>query len=641
MTYQIHNGSVSYDSDVILERVDFEIRDREKIAIVGRNGCGKTTLLKAILGEVEMEEGTGDTPFSVVRAGNPTVGYLRQIVFPDGSVPMEEEVRGVFGGLIAMETRLAALEEAMQSATDPHILAEYDTLRERFIREGGQTYRKEYLTMIRSFGFTDADRAKPIGTFSGGQRTKIAFIKLLLSKPDILLLDEPTNHLDIETVRWLEDYLRAYPSAVVIVSHDRLFLDRVVGRVYEIEWGETHAYAGGYSAFLRQKAEQHRIQAKDHEAQQKEIRRLTALIERFRYKATKAKMVQSKIKLLERMQRVDLPDRYDLRTFHADFQPEEPGVLRVLDVRELVVGYDKPLATVNFSLQRGQKLGIIGANGIGKSTLLKTLVGKVAPLGGTYTFGYGAKIGYFDQQEAQLEAAGTVFSAFSAAFPHLNDREVRSALGAFQFSGEDVFKEVSDLSGGERVRLALCTIFRRRPNVLILDEPTNHMDIVGKETLEMMLAEYTGTLIFVSHDRYFVNRLADRLLVFTDTGVRDFPGTYHDWEETRRAAEAAAAALPVPERESAPKTSRRGTGSPLRERGKKERRVARLEELIAAGERRAAELSERLADPAVYADYEQVAAIEAQRQALLAENDGYTEEWAALTEELAQDGTER
>lgn len=373
------------------------------------------------------------------------------------------------------------------------------------------------------------DKNKKISEFSGGQKTKIAFLKLLLSKPEILLLDEPTNHLDITTIEWLENYLKNYSKAVVIVSHDRMFLDKIVNKVYEIEYASITEYTGNYSSFEKQKRINYEKQLKDYEYQQKEIKRLQEIANRFRYKPTKAKMALSKLKKIEQMNLIEEPNRYDLKTFHANFNiPVESGKL-VVSAKKLQIGYDKPVAEVSFELYKGQKLAIIGENGKGKSTLLKTLIGQIAPLNGEYEYGYHVKKEYFDQQMNLLDYNSNIFDDFSKNFPNLTTTEVRQALGAFLFSGEDVFKEIKVLSGGEKVRLQLCKIFKKEANLLLLDEPTNHMDIVGKESLENILQEYKGSLIFVSHDRYFVNKIADSILAFEADGVHYFNGNYEEY----------------------------------------------------------------------------------------------------------------
>lgn len=531
MLYQISNGAVAFGDDVILHSIDFEIRNTEKIAIVGRNGCGKTTLLKLISGEVEMEKLDSDESAFIAKAGNPEIGYLKQIAFDDPDVTLEQEVRKCFVKMDERKAELARAAAELEHDYSDEKVARYTAMEEAFKDDGGYYYEKEYEVMIRKFGFSDDERKKPIRDFSGGQQTKIAFIKLLLSKPDILLLDEPTNHLDVTTIEWLEGYLKSYPKAVVVVSHDRMFLDNVVDVVYEIEYGTARRYPGNYTNFIARKKENYDKQMKDHIAQQKEIERLQRMVTRFKDKPTKTAMAQSKQKAIERMVIIEAPDKYDNKTFHANFQPEKETGNDVLYTSELAIGYDHPLSVVSLDLKRGEKLGILGGNGLGKSTFLKTIVGKIPALSGDYRFGTNVQIGYFDQQMAMYTSNKTVLDDFWDEYPNLTETEARNALGAFLFSGEDVFKNVNMLSGGEKVRLALCKILKTRPNVLVLDEPTNHMDIVGKETLESMLKDYKGTLIFVSHDRYFVKKVATQLLVFEDGTTNLYQFGYEQYQE--------------------------------------------------------------------------------------------------------------
>lgn len=531
MLYQISNGAVAFGDDVILHSIDFEIRNTEKIAIVGRNGCGKTTLLKLISGEVEMEKLDSDESAFIAKAGNPEIGYLKQIAFDDPDVTLEQEVSKCFVKMDERKAELARAAAELEHDYSDEKVARYTAMEEAFKDDGGYYYEKEYEVMIRKFGFSDDERKKPIRDFSGGQQTKIAFIKLLLSKPDILLLDEPTNHLDVTTIEWLEGYLKSYPKAVVVVSHDRMFLDNVVDVVYEIEYGTARRYPGNYTNFIARKKENYDKQMKDHIAQQKEIERLQRMVTRFKGKPTKTAMAQSKQKAIDRMVIIEAPDKYDNKTFHANFQPEKETGNDVLYTSELAIGYDHPLSVVSLDLKRGEKLGILGGNGLGKSTFLKTIVGKIPALSGEYRFGTNVQIGYFDQQMAMYTSNKTVLDDFWDEYPNLTETEARNALGAFLFSGDDVFKNVNMLSGGEKVRLALCKILKTRPNVLVLDEPTNHMDIVGKETLESMLKDYKGTLIFVSHDRYFVKKVATQLLVFEDGTTNLYQFGYEQYQE--------------------------------------------------------------------------------------------------------------
>ncbi len=630
MLYQICNGAVRFAADTILENVNFEIRNTEKIAVVGRNGCGKTTLLKLIAGEVDLSKRDSDEDVYISRAGNPTIGYLKQLTFEDENLTLDMEIRKVFAPILNMKKRLGELVEEMETDATEKRVAEYTSLEEKFKDLGGYYYEKEYDTMLRSFQFELADKEKKLSEFSGGQRTKLAFIKLLLSKPDILLLDEPTNHLDISTIEWLEKYLQNYNRAVVIVSHDRMFLDKVVDVVYEIEHQKIKRYAGNYTTFMQQKRQNYEKQMKDHVAQQKEIARLETIVEKFKNKPTKVAMTRSKLKQIEHMDIIEAPDKYDNKTFHANFEPNQETGKDVLQVTDLLIGYDKPLAKVSLDIKRGQKLGIIGGNGIGKSTLLKTLVGMIEPLAGSYSYGNHVEVGYFDQQMAQYSSEKTVLDEFWDEFPSLMQTEVRNCLGAFLFSGDDVFKKVSMLSGGERVRLALAKIFKRRPNFLILDEPTNHMDIVGKETLEAMLRDYPGTVIFVSHDRYFIKQVSDILLVMNrseNTGpdaageCRLYTFGYEQYMEETGAdlqAEETAAGKKnsgnikqmSPSKQEPAKTDQSADASaggkyynPGKEQSKLERRIKKIEEQLETCETELQKQKDELQNPELTSDY--------------------------------------
>ena len=533
MNFRIVNGSISYGAETILEEINFTIKEKDKIAIVGRNGSGKTTLLKAIVDNAMLEEGIGDEKFGVYKQGNPVIGYLKQIDFADPSATLLDEILKVYKPLVELEKKIEILSQKLNDVSTPELIKSYTEAMDMYDMQGGYTYKKEYEIAIKKFGFSKEDESKRIDQFSGGQRTKIAFLKLLLSKPDILLLDEPTNHLDIVAIEWLEEYLKNYNKAVVIVSHDRMFLDRIVNKVYEIEYASITEYSGNYSSFEVQKKQNYEKQLKDYEYQQAEIKRLKAIADRFRYKPTKAKMALSKLKQIERMTIIEEPSRYDLKSFNANFNIEVESGKTVLTVKDLQIGYDKPLAKLSFNLYRGQKLGIIGENGIGKSTLLKTIDGKIPKIDGEFSLGFNVKLGYFDQQMEFENPEDTVFDEFYKKFPNLTTTQIRTILGSFLFTGEDVFKKINMLSGGEKGRLQLCEIFKKGPNLLLLDEPTNHMDIVGKETLENMLKEYKGTIIFVSHDRYFVNKIADCILEFEKGKVTFFDGNYEDYMQTK------------------------------------------------------------------------------------------------------------
>lgn len=625
MQLKIKNGIVELSGEQILKNVDIEINDNSRIAVVGRNGCGKTTLLKLISGEYSIPPTFDDLERYRIVSGYPKIGFLSQVTAEDPERTMLEEIRSAYGEIIEVKARLDESQRKMEATGDSEDIKEYTNLLDTFNNLGGFYYEREYESAIKHFGWTAEDKQKPLSQFSGGQRTKIAFLKLLLSKPDILLLDEPTNHLDIKAIDWLEEYLQNYKKAFVVVSHDRMFLDKTVNTVYEIENGATHKYAGNYTGFVELKKELTLQRQKEYEAQQKEIQRLNELVDRFRYKATKAAMAQSKLKQIDRMELIAPPEVADMRQFHAEFEPMDAGVKDVLQVKELKIGYDKPLSTVDLKLMKGDRIGIVGGNGLGKSTFIKTLMGMIPPLGGEMKFGPRVDIGYFDQQMAQFKSGETVLDDFWSEFPHLTETEARKALGAFLFTGEDVFKTVDMLSGGERVRLALCKMFKKRPNLLILDEPTNHMDIVGKETLESMLKEYSGTLLFVSHDRYFVRQIATGILSFTENGCEFYRFGYDEYMEKQSQV----IKNDEPQEKESIKKKKEYT-TPAKEKAKRERAIKKAEERIASLESELKEIEAQLAEPENMSDYVKLSELQNKQQEISNNLESAMEEWESL-----------
>lgn len=627
MRIEIINGSVEYDGNTVLSEINFSVSDKEKIALVGRNGSGKTSILKCIGGEVPLVSGTGDEKFSFSISGAPKIGYLQQVSLND-ELTLRQEILSAYKDVVGLENKLQILLDKMSENPSDENVGAYSRAMERFENIGGYLYKKEYLTAVSKFGFSAEDLDKKLSCFSGGQRTKIALMKLLLEKPDVLLLDEPTNHLDIAAVEWLEGYLKNYKNSVVIVSHDRMFLDRIVGVVYEIEYGVTTRYKGNYTAFLAQKQQAYDKALKDAKWKSAEIDRLRKIVERFRYKATKAAMAQSKLKEIERLGTVETPRRFDTSTFASSFQPEYESVRDALFVKDLVFGYDKPLGEISLAVERGQKIGVIGSNGTGKSTLLKTITGLIPPLSGDVRFGVKTRVGYFDQTVAATKSELSVLEDFRAEFPELNDGEIRKTLGGFLLSGDDVFKCVKDLSGGEKVRLALSKIFRRRPNFLILDEPTNHMDIIGKETLEKLLMDFSGTVIVVSHDRYLINRVAKSLIVFEKGGVRYFDGTFDEYEE-REKETAEEVAKEKPE-----KTKKTGGERYVesKEEARRKHRVEFLEKKITALEEELSRAQAKLDDETVNTDYKKVMAVEEEIKTIEEKLDPLITEWTELSE---------
>ncbi len=522
MLYAISKASKYYGADTVFEDINFEIRGTEKIAIVGRNGCGKTTFLRCMCGEEQFDKG------SISMQSGTVIGYLAQKVLEHDDWTVEQELMTIYEPLFALQKQMNVLEEKMATDYSEKIMNQYANLQEQFEAMNGYNWESEMKTVFTRFGFQIEDLQKVIGTFSGGQKTRIAFVRLLLSKPDLLLLDEPTNHLDIDAIEWLEGYVKNYPKAVVIVSHDRMFLDHTVEAVYNMEFGKMKRYAGNYSSFTVQRDNDLERQQSAYLRQQKDIERLQNLIEKFRYKSSKAAFAQSKIKYLDRMEKISV-DQVNTKTFHAHFTPAIKGGEKVLETDHLKIGYDHVLTEVSMKMRRGDRIAIIGPNGTGKSTFVKTLMEIIPLLGGSYLFGHQIEKSYFDQQLAQFSSNKTVLEELWDEYPELDRTEVRSVLGQFLFSADDVFKQVNVLSGGEKVRLSFAKLLLEHANLLILDEPTNHLDIPGKEALEESLKGYTGSVLFVSHDRYFIQQLATGLIRFEDGKAEFINQTYDEY----------------------------------------------------------------------------------------------------------------
>ena len=532
MYYKISNGSVTLGANTILEDINFYVKDNDKIGIVGRNGCGKTTLLKAITNEYTLSDGYDD--LKIESSNDFKIGYVKQNITDNLNMKMIDYIKESNSDILEIENKLNSLEQKLSSSYSEQILTKYNDLQNEYIYKGGNTYKKEYEIALKKFGFTTIDKEKLLNEFSGGQLTKLSLIRLLLSKPDLLILDEPTNHLDINSIEWLENYLKNYKKSIILVSHDRMFLDNICNIIYDIEYGELKRYVGNYSSFVKQKEQDYEKQLKDYEYQQKEIKRLQYIADRFRYKPTKAKMAMSKLKQIEKMIKIDKPNKSNTKTFKINLKTEENSYRDVLKVKNLSIGYDKELCKLSFNLERQDKLGIIGENGIGKSTLIKTLTGLIHPLSGKYIYGDRVSIGYFSQNFENLDNNNTVYEEMDKAYPSMTPNEIRTLLGSFEFTGEDVFKKINDLSGGEKVKLSLCKILNNKPNLLILDEPTNHLDIISKDTIEKILTNYNGTIIMVSHDRYLINNVCNKLLVFENKEAKLYNYGYKEYLEKRK-----------------------------------------------------------------------------------------------------------
>ena len=498
MRYQIENGTVSLGGKTILDHIDFSVKGQEKIAVVGRNGAGKTTLLRLLGGELSLDRDDKRFVKGIQMDKELSIGFLHQQSFQNLERTVEEEILSLVG------------EEDVFS-------------KERYY------FEKEYDRIFTGFGFQKEEKQKKIGQFSGGEQTKLAFVKLLLTKPDILLLDEPTNHLDIASVQWLEEYLATYEKAVIMVSHDRFFIDQVAEIIYELSDGKLTRYVGNYTEYKRQKEKQRALQQKKYDAQQKEISRLNELIEKFKHKPKKASMARSKKKVLERMQKVERPDKEDACIFKEKLEPLTLGSKNVLEADHLKIGYESSIRELTLRIRRGHKVAVLGANGAGKTTFFKTIIGQIPPISGKYNIGNGIITGYFDQNSAQIQSEKRVEDHFGECFPKLTEKEKRQILGKYLFPSQKANEKINNLSGGEKSRVILAEVLESRPNFLILDEPTNHMDLPAKETMESAFSAYTGTMLFISHDRYFISKLADALLLFEEDGVKYYPFGYEHY----------------------------------------------------------------------------------------------------------------
>lgn len=537
MYFKVVNGAIEKEAKTILEEINMEIKEKDHVAIVGRNGAGKTTLLSALIDNSLFREGVGEEKFQISKVGRMEVGFLKQNISYTENDTLESYILDIYKDILEIEEKINELEKKISGgdALESDVV-KYSELYSYYQNIGGYDYKKEYLTALTKNGFLEKDLSRKISSFSGGEQTKINFVRLLLSKPDLLLLDEPTNHLDIEAILWLEDYLKNYPKAFVLVSHDRTFINRVANKIYEIEYGMMDLYVGNYDYFLEEKSRRYYALVKSYEKQQKEIQRLQRIVERFRYKPSKASMAMSKLHQIERMNLIDKPKKENTATFHVKFQDFVESGRTVMNINHLKYGYQNILGEVNLTIEKGRRIGIVGANGTGKSTFLKTIMGSVPCISGNVELGYHTKVAYFDQQFASLNNNLTVYEEFSLSFPEMNELEKRSCLASFLFFEEDIHKKIEVLSGGEKVRLQLCKVIYSKANFLILDEPTNHLDIYSKEKLEEILRAYPGTILFVSHDRYFIKKLADAIIDFDDHNTYYDYG-YEDYLEKRKEKE--------------------------------------------------------------------------------------------------------
>ncbi len=634
----LNNISVSFGDNEVLKNINFEVNTKDKIAIIGRNGSGKTTLLRVITGQQDIDSSYNHTTQDKIqKTGKFEIGYLKQIAFDNDNETFENEILKVFRPITELKEKLDQIENTMASGKN-YDINKYEEMLRTYDMIGGYTYLKEYNQAVKKFGFNEQDKIKKLNEFSGGQRTKIALLKLLLSKPDLLILDEPTNHLDITAIKWLEEFLAGYSKAIIVVSHDRAFLDKFVNIVYEIERHEIKKYIGNYSTFAEKKLLDYEKQLKDYNAYTKEKDRLQALADRFRYKATKASMAQSKLKQIDKMTVIDSPQEADNKAFSTKIQPKIESGNDVMFAESIEIGYDKPLTKISFKILKKDRVGVIGGNGLGKSTLLKSLVNKIPLLSGKVKFGTNVEIGYFDQQTATNNINNeTVLDSFLREFPEEDTQSARTILGSFMFTQDDVFKSLKSLSGGELVRLELCKILRRRPNFLILDEPTNHLDIVGKEALEKMLLNFEGTILFVSHDRYFVNKIAKHLIVFENGEGRYLKDTtYKEYEEKQNSLVniTTPSKTTITKVDNTPLTKKAQPNQYLlnKEKARNEAKKKKLEKQIEEKENEIAKLKLTLENPEICSDYVKIMEIQAEidKENLTLEN--LMTEWLSLSE---------
>ncbi|MCU6711834.1 ABC-F family ATP-binding cassette domain-containing protein [Paenibacillus sp. J5C_2022] len=627
MLLQVSNLSKSYGVSAVLQHITFQVQDKEKIGLVGVNGAGKSTLLKIIAGEMSADSG------DIHKSKETTLGYLAQNSGLQSHRTIIEEMRAVFASLIEAEKELRELEVQI---SDPALhqneklyaetMERYAKRSDWFREQGGFEINTRINSVLHGMGFGSFDHDTPISTLSGGQKTRLALARILLQAPDLLMLDEPTNHLDIETLTWLESYLRSYSGAILVVSHDRYFLDALTGTTIEIERHAARRYTGNYSRYLELKAAQYETDLKHYEKQQEEIARMEQFIQRNIVRASTTKRAQSRRKALDKMDRVEKP-LGELKKAHFSFEIERMTGKDVLTVHDLSItfpGGDKPLFdNVSFQLARGETVALIGPNGIGKSTLLKALVGSMEPSGGTIAFGSHVKIGYYDQEHARLNPTNTVLEEVWSAYPHLEEVKIRTVLGNFLFSGEDVLKRISALSGGEKARVSLSKLMLAKANVLILDEPTNHLDLFSKEMLEAALIDYEGTLLFISHDRYFLNKMAERIVELSPEGMQHFLGNYDDMLEKKRDMEAdkeqaQASSAPAKQRQEAETAAAANAGTYEANKQAKQaersrqRKLEKLESDIAQLEERIVELEQQLTEPEVFNDYVRIGEIQAE-----------------------------
>jgi len=636
---QINQLCKYYGADIILSNIKLEVQTRDRIALVGRNGAGKSTLLKIIAGQLSFDSG------DIIKPKEVKIGYLAQDTGLESNLSIWEEMLSVFAELRQQEQKLRSLENKMSDpavlrneAEYEKVLKEYDILQVEFKEKGGYQFEADIRSVLHGLNFGSFDYDTKISSLSGGQKTRLALGKLLLSKPEILILDEPTNHLDIDTLSWLEQYLQGYEGAILIVSHDRYFLDKVVNQVYEISRKQITKYTGNYSSYLDKKAENYEREMKQYEKQQEEVNKLQDFIQRNLARASTTKRAQSRRKKLERMELMDRPlGNEKSATFSFDIEKQSGN--EVLHVHSLAIGYDDDAVSHNITIRvtRGESVALVGPNGIGKSTLLKTIMKKLSPLNGDIQYGTNVAIGYYDQEQAELTSNKKVLNELWDEYPLKSEKEIRTVLGNFLFSGDDVLKIVSNLSGGEKARLALAKLMMQKANLLILDEPTNHLDLDSKEILENALVDYPGTILFVSHDRYFINRIASKVVELSKDGSAEYLGDY-DYYVEKKLEQEELRQLDEQKKESSQPVKQEKTSYQQDKEAKKleRQRLRRIEEIegkIEELEQKIEENEQLLCDPEIFQDHERSLQIHEEVEKLKQELEQMMDEWTLLADE--------
>lgn len=638
---QVQQLSKYYGAELILSNIKLEVQSGDRIALVGRNGAGKSTLLKIIAGQLSYESG------AIIKPKDVTIGYLAQDTGLESNLSIWDEMNSVFDNLREMEQQLRSLEADMANPdvyNDPklyeQVMTAYDQLQNEFKEAGGYQYEADLRSVLHGFNFQQYDYDTLISTLSGGQKTRLALAKLLLTKPSILILDEPTNHLDIDTLSWLEHYLQGYTGAILIVSHDRYFLDKTVNQVYEMSRNKIRKYTGNYSKYLIQKADQYEREMKQFEKQQEEAAKLEAFIQRNIARASTTKRAQSRQKQLDRMDMMTRPGGHE-KPPSMLFDIDRQSGNEVLKVEGASIGYDGQtiVSELSLDISRGESIALVGPNGAGKSTLLKSITGELPLLAGEIRLGANVEIGYYDQEQSHLNRSKTVLAELWDEYPGTQEKEIRTILGTFLFSGDDVLKPVAALSGGEKARLALAKLTMQKANLLILDEPTNHLDLDSKEVLENALIDYPGTLLFVSHDRYFINRIATQVVELDQTkaGVTVYLGDYDYFVEKKNEQEELAALEKANTISTMTKPIAADSYKTDKEQRKRDRqRLRRIEEIeskIAEHEGIITEAEGLLCLPEIYEDHSKSMELQQQLEEANHAIELLMEEWESLQEE--------